>query len=50
MIHLEVSLIAMKFVIATCAVYIKTIVIINEKDENAKVLIQNSKFPLFSLN
>ena len=44
------SLTTIKFFIATCAVCIKIIVIINEKYESAKVLIQNSKFPLFSFN
>ena len=37
MIHFEVSLTTMKFVIATCAVCIKIIVIINEKYESAEV-------------
>ena len=50
MIHFEVSLTAMKFGIATCAVCVKIIVIINEKYESTKVLVQNSKFLLFSLN
>ena len=48
MIHFEVSLTAMKVVIATCAVCIKIIVIMNEIYESAEVLIQNFKFPLFS--
>ena len=48
MIHFEVSLTTMKVVIATCAVCIKIIVIMNEKNESAEVFIQNSKFPIFS--
>ena len=50
MIHFEVSLTAMKVVIATSVVCIKIVMIMNEKDESAEVLIQNSKFSLFSLN
>ena len=48
MIHFEVSLTAMKVVIATCVVCIKIVMIMNEKDESAEVLIQNSKLHLFS--
>ena len=54
MIHFEVSLTTMKFVIATCAVCIKIIVIINEKKSVQSVhkvfFFQNSKSHLFSLN
>ena len=39
---------AMKIVVVTYAVCIKIIVIMNEMYESAEVLIQNSKFPLFS--
>ena len=39
---------AMKVVVVTYAVCIKIIVIMNEIYESAEVLIQNSKFPLFS--
>jgi len=47
-IHFEVSLTAMKVVIATSVVCIKIVMIMNEKDESAEVLIQNSKLHLFS--
>ena len=48
MIHFEVSLTTMKVVITTCALCIQIVVIMNEMSESAKVLIQNSKLPLFS--
>ena len=48
MINFEIRLTVIKVVTATCAVCIKIIVIMNEMYESAEVLIQNSKFPLFS--
>ena len=50
MIHFEVSLTTMKFVITTCAVCIKTM-IINEKYESAEVFFRIiSPFYFLSIN